>query len=124
MNTAWFHSPTWLIINALVAYRLTRLWIDDQVPPLPWVREKIQAYADRDFRESTSENSTIEAWSRKVERYGQPPVMFLINCYWCAGFWISIGTVLAASLLPVSVWPFVALPLALSAIVGLLGTRD
>jgi hypothetical protein len=124
VNTTWFDSPVWLIVNALVAYRLTRLWIDDKVPPLPWLREKVQAYADRDFVNSTNENPTVERWSKQIERYGQPPLMFLINCYWCAGFWISAGTVLAAVLIPASVWPFIALPLALSAIVGLLGTRD
>ena len=124
VNLTWIGSPVWLVVNALVAYRLTRLWIQDMVPPLPWLRDKIKTWAHRDFNNSTSENPTIDRWTAQVERYGQPPILYLVDCYWCAGYWISLLTFLAASIIPATAWTIFALPLALSAVVGLLGTRD
>lgn len=124
MSLEWAENPVWLVINALCAYRLTRLWIDDMLPPLPWLRHKIKIWIDRDFINSTSENPAVGRWTRKVALYGQMPLMYLLTCYWCAGFWVSIAVTLAASLIPSTAWTLLALPFALSAVVGLLGTRD
>lgn len=124
MNLAWTSSPVWLIINTLVAYRLTRLWIDDAVPPLPWLREKINDRLNRPALDKSTSQADLDAWTAKVARYGRHPLEYLMTCYWCAGFHISIAVVIAASLIPFTVWAFLALPFALSAVVGLLGTRD
>lgn len=124
VNLAWTSSPVWLVINTLVAYRLTRLWIDDTVPPLPVWRHKLAMWIDRGYHQSTPENPTIERWSKKVATYGQMPLMYLVTCYWCVGFWVSVLVTLAASLIPSTVWPLIAVPFALSAVVGLIGTRD
>lgn len=124
MNLAWTSSPVWLVINALVAYRLTRLWIDDAVPPLPWLRQKINNWINRPVIDKNASQEDTEAWTAKVIRYGQHPLDYLMTCYWCAGFWISTAVVFAASLIPSTAWTLLALPFALSAVVGLLGTRD
>lgn len=121
MNLAWTSSPMMLVIAALTAYRLTRLWVDDMVPPLPWLRRQILDYA---YRDSVASGERYERFNRTIERYGQPPLEYLVSCYWCAGFWISLAVALASSLIPSTVWALLALPFALSAVVGLLGTRD
>ena len=124
MNLAWTSDPVWLVINALVAYRLTRLWVDDMVPPLPRWREKIEDWANRAITNPDSSAEETEKWSAQVALYGQPVVLYLVKCYWCVGFWMSILVTLAASLIPSTAWALLALPFALSAVVGLIGTRD
>lgn len=44
---------------------------------------------------------------------------YLITCNWCTGFWVSLGFVAGASILPQLTF-VVSLVLALSAVVGLL----
>ena len=124
MNLAWINSPVWLIINALVAFRLTRLWIDDMVPPLPRWREKIEDWSNRAITDPDSTTQQTEKWGNQVATYGQPIVLYLVKCYWCVGFWVSILVTLAASLTPSAAWTLIALPFALSTVVGLIGTRD
>lgn len=129
MDLTWTTNPVWLIINVLVAYRLTRLWIDDSLPPLPMLRSRIQerftnAWAIRTIKERERLGVSNYEFTRREQVYPDHPLLRLIDCYWCAGFWISLATFLSASLIPASMWPFIALPLALSAVVGLLGTRD
>ncbi|MGL4809894.1 MAG: hypothetical protein ACRC4O_14205, partial [Giesbergeria sp.] len=41
MNTKWMRDPVALTVNALAAYRLTRLWTRDSLPPLPRVRQHV-----------------------------------------------------------------------------------
>jgi hypothetical protein len=129
VNLTWATDPVWLIINALVAYRLTRLWVSDELPPLPSLRRKLDAWANQRWLTKTHPKlATTQEWDEieelKRAYHDDAPVKRLWDCYWCAGFWISTGTILAASLIPFAVWQFIALPFALSAIVGLLGTRD
>ena len=121
MSLAWTNSPVWLVINVLVAFRLTRLWVDDMLPPLPALRARIEAYATRDAQ---AVGDRYYRYNQTLDRYGQPPLMFLVNCYWCVGFWASLGVTLAASAIPATVWAWFAVPLALSALVGLLGRLD
>lgn len=116
MTLAWTSSPVWLVINALMAFRLTRLWVDDELPPLPvfrrWARHRL------DLASSRSSKRT-----EHISLYGGHPLENLIGCTWCAGYWISLAVFLAASLIPLTVWAFLAVPLALSAVVGLLAAR-
>lgn len=126
MNLAWTTSPMWLIINALTAYRITRLWIDDTLPPLPRVRRYLQDQMERRWEKLVDGDGKFD---RKYYPYtggygtGPGPLGNLLDCYWCSGFWISLAVVLAASLLPATVWTLIALPFALSALVGIIGTR-
>lgn len=121
MDLAWTHNPLWVIINSLVAFRLTRLLIDDQLPPIPHLRDRVHRFNDRwlaaQFDNATSQEAAIK---RIGLLGGHHPVLSLITCYWCAGFWISAAVTAAASLLPAVVWMPIALPFALSAVVGLL----
>lgn len=118
MSLAWTTSPLWLIVNALVAYRLTRLWTEDSLPPLPRLRWRIRHHLE--VRLSRRDQDTREDW---IRYYGGHPLEPLLDCAWCAGFWISLAVFLAASLIPLTIWAFLAVPLALSAVVGLLAVH-
>lgn len=96
MSTGWLHDPVLLIVYALTSYRLTRLWTLDSLPPLPALRAKVRLKWGR------------HAWTE------------LMDCPWCAGFWISLGVTLIASSPAEPVFRWVAVPLAFSAVVGLL----
>lgn len=138
MNLAWIHDPLLLIIAALAAFRLTRLWVDDMLPPLPAIRAAIRSWAF--IRYDQAEADALEAdradpetigtprlnrWrTRATTNGGQPAVVYLVDCYWCAGFWISVGVFVAASLIPTVAWTLLAVPLALSAITGLIADRS
>ncbi len=123
MNLAWTHSPLWVIINSLVAFRLTRLLIDDMLPPFPYLRDKLVRWADQRYRSRLwGADRTLtedQANAKLALTGGQHPLAYLVNCYWCAGFWISLAVVFAASLTPAAAWSVLALPFALSAVVGL-----
>lgn len=123
MELAWV-TQGWFVLVALAAYRLTRLWISDKLPPLPLLREKILTWVDRDFTNSTEENPTIDRWTAKVALYGAMPLSYLVTCYWCVGFWISLGTAAFAAFTPPWLWQPAVAVLALSAVVGLLGRLD
>lgn len=96
MSLAWVHDPVWLIVYALTSFRLTRLWTRDSLPPLPALRNKVQL------------------------KWGRHAWVELMDCPWCAGFWISVGVMLVSSSPLAPVWQWVAVPLALSAVAGLL----
>lgn len=120
MSLAWTTDPLWLVINALMTFRLTHAWIEDKLPPLPWLREKIQEYA---LRDSGATGERFFRYQKRVARYEQPPLLYLIDCYGCAGYWISLAVFLGASLVPLAVWAFLAVPLAVSAAVMLTASR-
>lgn len=90
----WF-TPWLLALDALAAYRLTRLITRDSLPGLAHLRD---AALDR-WQGS--------AWAE------------LIECPWCVGFWIACA-VLAIHALAPGLWPWAAAALALSAVTGLL----
>jgi hypothetical protein len=128
LDLTWVTSPVWLILNALVAFRLARLWIDDELPPLPMIRQRLDRWADlRWHRRTHPDAATQERWHAiddlKRAYHDEPPVKRLWDCYWCAGFWITVGVFLAASLIPLTIWALFAVPLALSAVVGIIATR-
>lgn len=130
MNLAWTTNPLTVVLTALVAYRLTRLWISDTLPPLPrlrdWFMASVQNRWDRTTLSRPSLGDSVNGRRRETRRIYRdtPPLMYLLDCYWCSGFWISLATAVAATLLPPSVWTVISVPLALSAVVGLIGSRD
>lgn len=99
MSLAWV-GTVWFIIYALAAYRVTRLITHDSLPPMARLRDYV------------------------LDRWGHSPWSELIVCPWCMGFWVSVATVAVASSPadPVTRWP--ATGFAMSAIVGLLASRD
>lgn len=100
MTLAWVRDPAWLIIYALAAYRLTRIWTRDSLPFLVQFRE----YVDR----------------MHASKWWAP----LTYCVWCAGWWISLGVALVSSSPLAAAWQWVAVPLALSAVVGVLASHE
>lgn len=148
-DLAWVASPLWLVVNALAAFRLTRLWVADMLPPLPRMRDAVERWATERWapdkalerheetrhadpmaisRESGGvlspahddpDRALLTTWSLYG---GTPPLAYLVTCAWCSGYWISLGVFLAATLFPTVVWAFLAVPLAFSAVVGLLHT--
>jgi hypothetical protein len=143
VNLTWTAQPVALIINALAAYRLTRLWIDDMLPPLPRIRKwidkrtgwwsliygKLRRFdrrhpGDLTDAEQAQRDQLIDQAKRRIALYqGEPAAGYLLTCYWCTGFWIGLGVFLAASLLPGILWTILAVPLALSATTGLIAGR-
>ena len=102
-------SPLWALVSTLAAYRLTRLWIKDTVPPLPAVRalmaRKLIAYEEA--------------------HEGKPhPLEPLTHCWWCAGFWVSLAAAVLESV-PATRrwWRPLALALASSAVVAVAAER-
>lgn len=86
----------WLAIFPLTAFRLTVLLTRDSFPPAVWLRDTVQ-----------------QKWSTK---WWAP----LVDCPWCSGFWISVGVTLLGTSPVASIFQWVALPLAMSAVAGLL----
>jgi hypothetical protein len=136
VNLLWLESPALLLVAALAAYRLTRLWTTDTLPPLPRVRATIERWAGerwspavrlemhrRGLLPRTPDEVAADQYT--VDLYdGEPPLAKLATCPWCSGFWISAGVVLASSLLPAWLWWPLAAALALSAVAGLISSRD
>lgn len=133
MTLAWVLNPMLVIINAMAAFRLTVLWVNGMLPPLPRIRNAIDSWAiereagqelaalEADRADGTTGTPRLRRLRARQELYGgQPVITHLITCYGCSGYWISLGVFLAASLIPITVWAFVAVPLALSAVVDLL----
>lgn len=142
----WLEHPVLLVLNALAAYRLTRLWVSDSLPPLPRLRDwwQMRAAGHRPVRDrvyaaylrtqvdhaewhlNASEDEREEARLRRAEfdrLYPESPLAALVTCYWCSGFWVSAAVVAAATFLPGSWWYLLAGPLAISAVVGLIASR-
>lgn len=128
MNLAWTTDPLWLVLNSLMAYRLTQLWVSDDLPPLPMVRLWLWRRAERAWIKRTHpKEATAERWEKiedlKRQYSDEPPVTALWTCYACAGFWMCVGVTLGASLIPLAVWTFAAVPFAMSTVIGLLAAR-
>lgn len=120
MDFTWVSHPVWFVVVALAAYRLTRLWVEDSLPPLPRVRAAIDRWAqDRWDAKVYADERPRDSHLRHL--YGQDaPLSALVSCYWCSGFWFALGCVLVATLVPLQVWALPFLALALSAVTGLL----
>ena len=83
-----------LIILVLAGYRLTRLIIEDEIldTPREWVRSKFKPNGKADY---------------------------LLGCPWCMGFWVALIIAIMYLVIPTAMM-VVALPLALSAAIGLI----
>jgi hypothetical protein len=99
VSLAWLPAAWWPVVYVLASYRITRLITRDSLPPLPRMRQYV------------------------FDRWEGRPIAELIDCPWCMGFWISTGVVLVASTPVDAMWRWLALPLALSTIVGCIASR-
>jgi hypothetical protein len=91
-------SATQLVVDALAAYRLTRLANVDTFPAAVALRDR------------------FTAWARDS---GHPALDELVQCPWCIGFWIAAGVV-ATRASGVRGWDPLARALALSAASGVI----
>lgn len=98
-----------LAVQAAAAYRVTRLLQQDELPPLPALRQRLnQAAANND--PSTTKGKIKDE------------LLYMFECPWCLGFWVSVA-VLAADAVAPRLWRPLATALALSAAVGLARTK-
>lgn len=102
-------TPLWASISVAAAYRLTRLWLKDDLPPLPTVRA---AMARRFIAYETAHEGESH------------PLEPLTYCWWCAGFWFSLTAAILESV-PATrrLWRPLALALASSAVVAIAAER-
>lgn len=98
LDASWMLSPVLLVVNTLAAVSFTRLWLVDSLPPLPRVRHYLQ------------------------QRLGDRPLVYLVVCGWCSGFWIALGVTLLAC--TGSWWLFVAVPMAMRMVIGWTAERE
>jgi len=83
------------LVDALAAYRLTRLVVQDDFPPVARARDLV--------KEAAGPTSSVTQ---------------MLECPWCSGFWVSALVVAARGWLP-RVWAPAASALALSAVTGI-----
>lgn len=98
VTLAWVTTP-WVFVWVLAAARLTRLWTRDSLPPLPRFRQYV------------------------ATRWGNRAWAELVDCPWCAGFWITSACCAVASTPAEPVLRWVAVPLALSMVASLLASQ-
>lgn len=94
----WLADPVLLVVNTLAAVSFARLWLEDSLPPLPAVRQYL------------------------LRRLGEHPLSNLVDCPWCAGFWIALGVTLIAC--TGTWWLFVAVPMAMRMVIGWTALRE
>lgn len=122
--------PLLLTLMVLATYRLTRLVVRDDFPPVLWVRDRL-AGGWRDL--TTKEEEQIapvrgsgymelrrkwevdtEGKQRYVRRHPRSPAWLadLLTCPWCASGWVALGVTLSVTFtaglpVPLLVWPAV-----------------
>lgn len=84
-----------LVVEALAVYRATKLLQQDDLPPLPVIREKLMA------------------------RWGASPWSALLDCPWCLSVWVGGASVALRHLAP-RFWRVGASVLASSAVAGVI----
>lgn len=91
------HSPSAseIVLDAVAVYRATKLLQQDDIPPLPQIREKL------------------------MQRYGASPWSALLDCPWCLSIWVAGGAVAFRRVAP-RVWRVLARVLASSAVAGVI----
>lgn len=71
MNLAWLTDPMQLLLAALVAFRLTRLVVDDTLPPLPrlraWVEQRGSLRREQQVREAMLADAEDPDHQQKAE---------------------------------------------------------
>lgn len=126
-----------IVIDALAAYRLTRLVTLDTItegPRRAVVRKAFldspgaalpHGWADWMSTPATSYPAAeFVAGVREAGDHAIPKAADLITCRWCAGVWVSAGVIAARALVP-KLWDPVARVLAVSAAAALVaGLED
>lgn len=102
-----------LAVDALAAYRLTRLVTRDTITRPARAAVIAAAYG------RGAEHMSAELWEDEVDGDPHPPALAkLITCSWCASVWVGAGVMLARRLFP-RAWQPCAYGLACAAVAGL-----
>lgn len=115
---------TQLVVDALAAYRLTRLVTKDVIldGPRDMLIEEIYVASGVELPDSATRTAIEQragGWSEYAAHDGNAPKLAtLLTCYWCAGFWISAGVIIARRVAP-GLWDPLARILATSAVAAL-----
>lgn len=111
-----------LLVDALAAFRITRLIVADDITEPPRARLLQAIYAAGD-REPPADVGVGCTWTDAVHQDPDPPKLAtLVTCPWCAGFYVSLGVVVARRLAP-RFWRPVARAFALSGVAGIIGSQ-
>lgn len=121
-----------LAVDALAAYRLTRLVTADTLTAAPRAAIIARAYRRSARREHTTVSErigqsvhpmTVDDWHDLVVLEGAeaPRLATLVTCQWCVGVWVGGGVVAARRLLPG--WRWLSRALAVAAAQSLITSR-
>lgn len=89
-----------LILMVLAAFRLTRLIVEDDFPPIAWMREYVREARPHVRKEIDADGKYEYRWWWLGE---------LVSCHWCASAYVAAGvvglsTVVVSVPLPVLWW--------------------
>lgn len=116
-----------LLVDAVAAYRLTRLATADTITEQLRGSIITASYAwngDEDQLAMQREANPFSTWADLVSMDPEPPKMAkLVTCRWCAGWWISVGIVVARRRAP-RAWQPIAEVAALSAAAALVARLE
>lgn len=113
-----------LVVDAVAAYRLTRLATADVITE-PARSAVIQAAYRHDGRwRDAVRSAPYSTWTERAMDDEQPPKLAkLVTCRWCAGWWISVLVVVARRRCP-KLWQPVAEVAVCSAAAALLARLE
>lgn len=67
-----------LILMSLVTYRLARLLVHDEFPPIKWLRDKLTDPYSAPQSSSIRQSTRVPYW-----------LAYLFSCHWCMTVWTS-----------------------------------
>lgn len=114
------------IVDALAAYRLTRLVTRDKITEPLREHTLARIYAGRyDARDADGKVIEFDSWADRVgwDRDAAPKRATLLLCPWCVGVWVGFGVMIARRVTP-RLWSPVARALALGAAAGLVEINE
>lgn len=120
----WMRQPVHdLVVDALAAFRLTRLVVADTITEGPRAKLLARIYLAARRPPPADMSEPGNDWTHAVQDDPDPPKLAtLVTCPWCAGFYVSIGVVVARRLAP-RAWAPIARAFAISGVAGVLGAQ-
>lgn len=119
-------NPLELVLDAVAAYRLTRLATADVItaPLRDLAISTVYEHADPTRRIEVEQMYPDQTWTeRAIDDVDAPKWATLLVCRWCAGWWIAVVIIIMRRRHPL-VWQPVAEVAALSAAAALLARLE